>query len=76
MQSSQPKLTVLHSVRCLECTKVYAKPVTGGTVWANPGCPHCGYVGWLPLTAPDADARPRRQRPLARRERPLVAIGG
>ena len=41
-----PKLTVLESVRCLECGLVYAKPSGGGTVQANPGCPDCGYVGW------------------------------
>ncbi len=42
-----PKLTVLESVRCLECGLVYAKPSGGGTVQANPGCPDCGYVGWV-----------------------------
>ena len=42
-----PKLTVLESVRCLECGLVYAKPSSGGTVRANPGCPDCGYVGWV-----------------------------
>jgi hypothetical protein len=42
-----PRLTVLESVRCLECDLVYAKPTGGGTVQANPGCPDCGYVGWV-----------------------------
>jgi predicted nucleic acid-binding Zn-ribbon protein len=42
-----PNLTVLESVRCLECGLVYAKPRGGGTVQANPGCPDCGYVGWV-----------------------------
>jgi predicted nucleic acid-binding Zn-ribbon protein len=42
-----PKLTVLESVRCLECGVVYAKPSGGGTVQTNPGCPDCGYVGWV-----------------------------
>jgi hypothetical protein len=41
-----PKLTVVTSVRCLECGAVYAKPSGGGTVRENPGCPECGYVGW------------------------------
>jgi hypothetical protein len=41
-----PSLTVLESVRCLECGSVYAKPAGGGTVRENPGCPECGYVGW------------------------------
>jgi hypothetical protein len=40
------------SVRCLECSEVYAKPLAGGTVEKNPGCPLCGYVGWIPLTRP------------------------
>jgi predicted nucleic acid-binding Zn-ribbon protein len=42
-----PSLTVLESVRCLECGAVYAKPAGGGTVRQNPGCPECGYVGWV-----------------------------
>jgi hypothetical protein len=60
-------LTVLESVRCLECSEIYSKPVAGGTVQKNPGCPTCGYVGWIPLTVPDesrrrfvAGLRPRR----------------
>lgn len=42
-------LTVLASVRCLECGVVYAKPTAGGTKDENPGCPVCGYVGWIPV---------------------------
>ncbi len=42
-----PNLTVLESVRCLECGAIYAKPSGGGTVRENPGCPDCGYVGWV-----------------------------
>jgi predicted nucleic acid-binding Zn-ribbon protein len=38
---------VVESVRCLECGAVYAKPAGGGTVRENPGCPECGYVGWV-----------------------------
>jgi predicted nucleic acid-binding Zn-ribbon protein len=45
-----PNLTVLRSVRCLACGAVYAKPSGGGTVQQNPGCPECGYVGWVPET--------------------------
>jgi predicted nucleic acid-binding Zn-ribbon protein len=40
---------VLASVRCLECGSVYAKPTMGGTSEMNPGCPVCGYVGWIPV---------------------------
>lgn len=42
-----PTLTVVESVRCLECGAVYVKPAGGGTVRENPGCPDCGYVGWM-----------------------------
>lgn len=35
------------TVRCLGCGEVYPKPLGGGTVRANPGCPECGYVGWV-----------------------------
>jgi predicted nucleic acid-binding Zn-ribbon protein len=52
-----PILSLLESVRCLECGDVYAKPSAGGTVEKNPGCPTCGYVGWLPVTLPGE--RPR-----------------
>ena len=27
--------------------KVNKKPVKGGTTARNPGCPNCGYVGWI-----------------------------
>jgi hypothetical protein len=45
-------LAVLENVRCLECSEVYAKPSAGGTVMKNPGCPSCGYVGWIPVSLP------------------------
>ena len=45
-------LTLLESVRCLECGEVYSKPVQGGTVQTNPGCPACEYVGWIPIRLP------------------------
>lgn len=64
----QRALRVLESVRCLQCGSVYAKPVGGGTAATNPGCPECGYLGWLGLSQPEplprlrsaADLRPRR----------------
>jgi hypothetical protein len=49
-------LAAFESVRCLECGEVYSKPLAGGTVQKNPGCPVCGYVGWLPLTLPPEGA--------------------
>jgi phage FluMu protein Com len=48
------------SVRCLECEAVYAKPTVGGTAHANPGCPQCGYVGWISVSVPVAALRPHR----------------
>jgi hypothetical protein len=48
----RPTLTVVASVRCLDCGAVYAKPTGGGTVRQNPGCPDCGYVGWIGLDEP------------------------
>jgi hypothetical protein len=51
---------VLESVRCLDCGEVYSKPSAGGTVTKNPGCPRCGYVGWIPLSLPAEVAAPRR----------------
>jgi hypothetical protein len=40
---------MFEGVRCLECGVAYSKPTDGGTVAKNPGCPMCGYVGWIPL---------------------------
>jgi hypothetical protein len=49
------------TVRCLCCNEPYVKPLGGGTVRANPGCPRCGYVGWvLAPEAPSEAASPRR----------------
>jgi predicted nucleic acid-binding Zn-ribbon protein len=42
------RLSQIETVRCLSCGAAYAKPANGGTVRANPGCPECGYVGWVP----------------------------
>jgi hypothetical protein len=54
-------LHVVESVRCLECGAVYAKPAGGGTVQANPGCPECGYVGWVATERPHQESRPATQ---------------
>ena len=56
------------TVRCLDCGSTYSKPTGRGTAAANPGCPECGYLGWLPFSATeplllhrfDADHLPRR----------------
>jgi hypothetical protein len=47
---SARRFTVLARVRCLECGNAYVKPSRGGTVEANPGCPRCGYLGWIPAS--------------------------
>jgi predicted nucleic acid-binding Zn-ribbon protein len=52
-----PDLAVYESVQCLECGAVYAKPSRGGTARSNPGCPDCGYVGWLAVNVPVRGAR-------------------
>ena len=46
------KLETIESVRCLGCDAVYAKPCGGGTISTNPGCPHCGYLGWAIASEP------------------------
>ena len=45
--SDQGNVAAVETVRCLSCGAAYAKPAGGGTVYANPGCPECGYVGWV-----------------------------
>jgi hypothetical protein len=60
-KTAGPTFTVLESVRCLECGAVYSKPAGGGTVRENPGCPECGYVGWVVAGVPfNEDALPHR----------------
>ena len=60
-REGEPALTLIESVRCLECSGVYAKPSGGGTVEQNPGCPTCGYVGWLAASVPvSEEVAPRR----------------
>ena len=61
---SQEGLRFVESVRCLECGAVYAKPAGGGTVYANPGCPECGYVGWVPVSQVSGFARSGADRQL------------
>jgi hypothetical protein len=44
-------------VVCLACDRPYAKPADAHTILANPGCPECGYLGWIPVSEADAFAR-------------------
>ena len=53
-------LAVYESVRCLECGASYAKPRRGGTTTVNPGCPECGYVGWVSAKVPFRGVPQRR----------------
>ena len=46
-----PAAAEILRVRCLQCREVYEKPAAGGAVERNPGCPECGYVGWVPVSA-------------------------
>jgi hypothetical protein len=48
---SAGRLRPVEAVRCLDCGRDYAKPSGRGTLTTNPGCPDCGYVGWVPSTA-------------------------
>ncbi len=45
------RLHLVATVRCLACGTVYPKPSALGTAESNPGCPRCGYVGWVPADA-------------------------
>lgn len=65
-------LTLIESVRCLECGGIYAKPAGGGTVEENPGCPDCGYVGWLSATVPVSQDAARLRSYADRRPRPRL----
>jgi hypothetical protein len=51
-QDQGTTLSVYENVLCLECGSVYTKPTRGGTARANPGCPDCGYVGWVATRVP------------------------
>jgi hypothetical protein len=72
---ASPRLTGIESVCCLDCGKVYGKPSGGGTLSMNPGCPHCGYVGWLPHAEWLRGAWPRDRFGADRRPRRSVRSG-
>lgn len=62
-------LVPVERVRCLECGVPYVKPCGGSTIRRNPGCPRCGYVGWISAFVPaTVDTEPRRAR------RPLLEL--
>jgi ribosomal protein S27AE len=52
----EDNLVQVDRVRCLECGATYSKLAQGGTVSRNPGCPRCGYLGWILATIPPRPA--------------------
>jgi hypothetical protein len=55
------RLIPVERVRCLECGITYVKPCGGSTARRNPGCPRCGYVGWIAAAVPlGPETAPRR----------------
>ena len=63
-QSYAPRQTgsFAEHVRCLECGRPYLKPLRGSISATNPGCPRCGYVGWVPVTREQRQPAPARVR--------------
>ena len=57
------------AVRCLDCGMLYSRPADGGTVSRNPGCPECGYLGWLSSSIPFSEDAPRHRSAADRRQR-------
>src|SRR5882724_3269382 len=53
-------------VRCLSCDQAYVKPSRGSVSVTNPGCPRCGYVGWVPAIEGAARGRSDASRRLHR----------
>jgi hypothetical protein len=61
-------LVAVERVRCLDCGTSYLKPCGGTITRRNPGCPRCGYVGWISALVPaDEETESRQQRTPARR---------
>jgi hypothetical protein len=71
MEAPSSNVVQIERVRCLECGTTYAKPVDGGTVHENPGCPRCGYLGWISAAIPASGSGLRRFAG-DRRPRPIV----
>lgn len=73
MGASAANVIYLDRVRCLECGTKYAKPADGGTVHENPGCPRCGYLGWIDTVLPPSRGSLHRFG-AGRRPLPLVQL--
>ena len=59
-KNDEAPLDIVQEVRCLSCGTVYSKPKGGSTVSMSPGCPECGYVGWLSARVPISEEFERR----------------
>jgi ribosomal protein S27AE len=68
-------LVQIDRVRCLECGATYAKVAQGGTASRNPGCPSCGYVGWILATIPPCPPVTPERRPRSAGD-PLLHLRG
>jgi hypothetical protein len=60
-------LVSVERVRCLECGVTYLKPCGGGIIRRNPGCPRCGYLGWISAFVPEAETPAPRRSAVGRR---------
>jgi transposase-like protein len=60
VSAASDNVVYIDRVRCLECGMKYVKPADGGSARQNPGCPRCGYLGWITATIPPA-RRPFRR---------------
>jgi hypothetical protein len=71
MVVTSAELVAVERVRCLECGASYLKPCGGSIVRRNPGCPGCGYVGWISAFVPvtDGPEQPAQRRFAAGRPR-------
>jgi hypothetical protein len=61
-------------VRCLECGVGYLKPCGGTVAKRNPGCPRCGYVGWISAFVPFSEEIEPRRSAADRRRIPLLRL--
>jgi hypothetical protein len=55
------ELVAVERVRCLDCGTSYLKPCGGTITRRNPGCPRCGYVGWISALVPAGEEPEGRQ---------------
>jgi hypothetical protein len=71
MVVTKAELVEVERVRCLECGTSYLKPCGGTIMRRNPGCPRCGYVGWISAFVPVSELPESPQPRSAVGRRPL-----